>query len=187
MTTDDGPDLDGLGELAGPDADDAGPDAPDEEERERIGLKRERVTMELYTSITLLAGLYFAHEGWEEEKVFGLVWGITLGLAAAHWFAFSMANKLVDPTRDRGLVLRELKAQLAGASIVAAWASVAIAIADDDHARAAAQIAVVSMIGFVVVRLGRSYGQTWRRCIWSAVVAVLVAGLVAGFKEALLE
>jgi hypothetical protein len=159
----------------------------DDPEHERIGLQRERVTMELYTSITLLAGLYFAHEGWEEEKVFGLVWGTTLGLAAAHWFAFSMANKLVDPTRDRSLVLRELKAQLAGAAIVGAWASVAIAIAGDDHARVAAQIAVVSLIGYVVVRLGRSYGQPWRRCIWSAVVAVLVAGLIAGFKEGLLE
>lgn len=183
MTTDEGPGLDGLEGLGALD----GADELDEVQRERIALQRERVTMELYTSITLLAGLYFAHEGWEEEKVFGLVWGTTLGLAAAHWFAFSMANKLVDPTRDRRLVVRELKAQLAGAAIVAGWASVAIAIAGDDHARVAAQIAVVSMVGFVVVRLGRSYGQAWRRCIWSAVVAVLVAGLIAAFKESLLE
>jgi len=162
---------------------------PDEElpPEERRALTRERVTMELYVAITLMAGLVFAEHGWDDVDIVGLVWGTTVGLAAAHWVAFSLAARFVDPDADRGLVLRQLQVQIAGAAVVATVASLAVLVAPEGHERFAAQIAVVGLVGFIVVRLGRSYGQPWSKCLRSAVVAVVAAALVAAVKEGLIS
>lgn len=57
--------------------------------------RREAFTMTLYTSITLLGALTVTGRHQSDVNVFAIVWGTTVGLALAHWFAFSFAVRLV--------------------------------------------------------------------------------------------
>jgi hypothetical protein len=59
-------------------------------------LRREAYTMALYVAICLLAALAAVSEPALDEgaHTFELVWGTTVGLALAHWFAFRMSARL---------------------------------------------------------------------------------------------
>jgi hypothetical protein len=62
----------------------------DEEAEEALELRKEALTMALYVTICLLAALSVVAEHGEgaQADTFKIVWGTTLGLALAHWFAF---------------------------------------------------------------------------------------------------
>src|SRR3954449_3567473 len=60
-------------------------------------LRHEALTMALYVSICLLAALASLKDtALTHGLVFELVWGTTLGLAAAHLFAFLLAGRLIE-------------------------------------------------------------------------------------------
>lgn len=67
-------------------------DGPDRE------LRKEPFTMALYVAVCLLAALTALSEHADRElvEVLGIVWGSTIGLALAHWFAFRMSARLVE-------------------------------------------------------------------------------------------
>jgi hypothetical protein len=69
----------------------------EEEEEEARELRKEAFTMALYVAICLLAALSVVseHGGTSEADTFKIVWGTTLGLALAHWFAFRVSSRLV--------------------------------------------------------------------------------------------
>jgi hypothetical protein len=152
---------------------------------ERLGLRREGVTMALYVSITLMAGLVVTGAHTAERSVMAIVWGTTVGLALAHWLAFVLANRLVDPARDRRVVVGELAAQLVGAAAVAVVATAAVLVAPAEYEATAARYAVTAAVGVIVVELTRSYGASWGRSLRAAAVAVALAALVAAVKHAL--
>jgi hypothetical protein len=71
--------------------------ATDEPREEALELRKEAFTMALYVAICLLAALSVVAEHGEgaQADTFKIVWGTTLGLALAHWFAFRVSSRLV--------------------------------------------------------------------------------------------
>ena len=61
-----------------------------------LELRLEAFTMALYVAICLLAALLALPErAAEPTSMMGVVWGIALGLAIRHWFAFRVSARLV--------------------------------------------------------------------------------------------
>ena len=84
--------------------------------------RKEALTMALYVAICLMASLIVIPESAAEHtRVFGLIWGITLGLALAHWFAFRVSARLVGAGTVRSSDIALIGAQLLGAGGVAGW------------------------------------------------------------------
>ena len=76
-------------------ADGPAPPPPDGGEH-LLELRKEAFTMALYVAICLLAALIALPErAVEHTSVLGVIWGITLGLAIAHWFAFRVSARLL--------------------------------------------------------------------------------------------
>jgi uncharacterized membrane protein len=73
------------------------------EAHQRLELRREAGTNALYVSVVLLAELAalpadHLPKGW---AMVALIWGSTIGLALAHWFAFSVASSAIAGHLDR--------------------------------------------------------------------------------------
>jgi hypothetical protein len=68
-------------------------DERNEDRRIEIGL--ESSTMVLYVSVVLLAALVAidTSAAISDTEILGLIWGTTLGLALAHYFAFRVASQ----------------------------------------------------------------------------------------------
>ncbi|MEB3970016.1 hypothetical protein OSH93_12875, partial [Mycobacterium ulcerans] len=63
-------------------------------------LRKESYTMALYVAVCLLAALLALPEA-ARHHLIGLIWGITIGLAAAHFFAFKISARLIGPAKSR--------------------------------------------------------------------------------------
>jgi uncharacterized membrane protein len=131
--------------------------------------------MALYTSITLLVGLSLVGEHDHGPGVWALIWATTLGLALAHWVAFGLAARIVEPGYDHDEVGRTLAVQVGGSLVVALVASVVVAVVPEQHERAYAQVAIGMLIGAIVLVYARSHGRTWKRSLLGAVAVVAVA------------
>src|SRR4051794_32664425 len=81
--------------------------------------RKEAYTMALYVAICLLAALVAAPHSGAEAHVIEIVWGITVGLAAAHWFAFRLSARLVGAGKVGSQDAASAAAQLVGAVAVA--------------------------------------------------------------------
>ncbi|HEX6424082.1 MAG TPA: hypothetical protein VFZ79_11420 [Acidimicrobiales bacterium] len=132
--------------------------------------------MALYVAICLLGVLTAVGERADagHADVFAIVWGTTLGLALAHWFAFRVSARLVaDGTFGRHDA-RSAAAQLGGALAVAVLATVPIAALP-----ATAELDVVRLllagfiagVGFAVARAGGA--GTARSAVYAATILVL--------------
>jgi hypothetical protein len=151
-----------------------------------VHLRREALEMGLYVSITLLAALTaVAGESVSDLDVLAIVWGTTVGLALAHWFAFTLAARLVDPEREHGDLTGELVAQLAAAAAVAVIASLPVLLLPEDVERSGARFATALCIGATAFAETRSVGATRVRAAAFAAVVLLLALVVAGVKHAL--
>src|SRR5262245_34736965 len=99
---------------------------PDQETTDEVrsrgaDLRKEAYTMALYVSICLLAALTAPHLA-EDIGAYKIVWGTTLGLAIAHWFAFRVSAQLVAAGQLRSHDADLSAAQLTGAAAVGALA-----------------------------------------------------------------
>ena len=95
-----------------------------------VELRNEALTMALYVAICLLAALIALPEKRAGDlPVIGIIWGVSVGLALAHWFAFRVSARLIGAGRVRGHDLESAAAQLLGAGAVAVLATPAVAIA----------------------------------------------------------
>ena len=141
--------------------------------------------MGLYVSITLLAALAVTGDGDGSEDVLAIVWGTTIGLALAHWFAFDLVVRLVDPTPQPSHVTRELLFELLGAFAVALLATVTLVLAPQHLERQAVRAVMVGAIGVVTLIEARAYGASWRRAAATGGVALVLAAMVAGVKHEL--
>jgi hypothetical protein len=141
--------------------------------------------MGLYVSITLLAALAVTGDGDGNQDVLAIVWGTTIGLALAHWFAFDLVVRLVDPHPQPSHVTRELLFELLGAFAVAVIATITLLLAPDHIEREAVRIVMVGAIGLVTLIEARAYGASWRRAAACGAIALVLASLVAGVKHEL--
>src|SRR5690242_13420403 len=92
-----------------------------------VEARKEAYTMGLYVAICLLGALIAlpTHQH-DDAEVEAIIWGVTVGLALAHWFAFRVSATLVSDGRVRRQDLHVARAQLAGAAIVAVLASIPV-------------------------------------------------------------
>ena len=84
--------------------------------------------MALYVAICLLAALTALPESAAHTKITPLIWGVTVGLAVVHWFAFRVSARLVASGRLRPHDVELAGAQLVGAVGVALLASVPVVL-----------------------------------------------------------
>ena len=162
--------------------------APRHAHRERMA--HEATVMVLYVSIVLLATLVALPEDFADHdnaalELIALEWGTAIGLALAHWFAFSVAGALLSgglPTRED---LQVVGAQLGGAAVVALVTMVPILVAGQDSDVTAAAFAPALILGFAGFRVARSGGRSVLAAIFAGVL-VLVVGLTVATIKALL-
>ena len=154
-------------------------------ELDAVRAKRETLTMGLYVSITLLAALTVTDANASHLDVLAIVWGTTLGLALAHWFAFDLALRLVDPAGEQRHLNRDLVAALLAALLVGAVATVPVLVLPDDLELAGARFATAGCIGVVTYNETRTFGASRTRAFAAAGVALALGLAVAGVKHAL--
>jgi len=162
---------------------------------EALHRRREAVTMALYVSITLLAALTVSDsphgsdfldvltvDHGSDLDALTIVWGTTVGLAIAHWFAFGLAEELVHATSRRAVSL-DLAAQVIGAFAVATVATLAVVVFPNDLELPAARFGAAGCVGIIAFVQIRTSGGTWVRAIGVALIALLLAAGVATVKR----
>jgi hypothetical protein len=93
-----------------------------------VELREEASTMALYVAICLLAAFAALPETGAHAHTIGIIWGVTVGLALVHWFAFRVSARLVGVGRVRPHDVESAGAQLAGAAGVALLASLPVVL-----------------------------------------------------------
>lgn len=153
----------------------------------REHLEREAYTMALYVSVVLLAAL--AAVGDHEEPggvdVVALVWGTTVGLAVAHWFAYRLAARLAAGGSRRREDFEIGLAQLAGALAVALVVTVPFVLLPDSSEWDVARLEIAGLIGVVAFLVARADGAGRLRATLYATGVVVLAAAVATIKNLL--
>jgi hypothetical protein len=150
----------------------------------RIELRKEALTMALYVAICLMAALLAIPEtAIEHSNVLGLIWGITLGLALAHWFAFRVSARMVGSGSIHSSDLQLVAAQLLAAAGVAFVASMTALVLPDAVEFEGAELllaGLIALIGFGVAR-----GASRFRAVVYAVLVLVGAVAIAVLKNLL--
>ncbi|MFT3968896.1 MAG: hypothetical protein QM695_01095 [Micropruina sp.] len=143
-----------------------------------IELRREGYTMALYVAICLLGALLALPEDEVRPHALQVVWGVTIGLTAAHWFAFRLSTRLVSAGSSRRSDVGLATAQLLGAAAVAGLSSIVILLFPERLEIVAIQLllgAFVAVVGFVAARAGRA--SRTRALIYGVALLLVSVGL----------
>ena len=160
-------------------------EAPPSRHEEAVELRKEAYTMALYVAICLLAALLAVPEDAAHTRVTGLIWGVTVGLAAAHWFAFRVSARLVGAGTVRSPDVRLAGAQLLGAVAVALLASVPVVLLPQSIELGVTTVwlaAFIALVGFAVARAG---GATRARGSIYALSVLVIGIAIAELKNVL--
>jgi hypothetical protein len=148
--------------------------------------------MVLYVSVVLLAELASLPSGERQDgslrgptgwALVALVWGTTIGLAAAHWFAFQLASKSFGGRADGHDVAIGL-AQLVGAASVALLVSLVELLLPGRIHLQVVLFELAALIGVVGYLVARSSGRSVARALLFGAVALLAGLLAALLKNA---
>lgn len=141
--------------------------------------------MALYVAICLLAALTVAsHEALDHRRsVMAVVWGTTVGLALAHWFAFRLSSRLVAGGSIRRSDAELAAAQLLGSTTVAVIATVPVVLFDGEAQLDAAMWAVAASIAVVGLGVARASGASIIRSLLYSSSTLVVAGFVVVAKN----
>jgi hypothetical protein len=151
-----------------------------------VELRKEGLTTALYVSICLLAALIALPEkGEAHEHVIRVVWGVTIGLAVAHWFAFRLSARLVGAGSLGQRDLESAGVQLAAAAAVALLASIPVLVFAESAELAAVEVLLAAFVGVVGFAVARGAGATLVRALVYALSVLVVALLIAGLKNGL--
>jgi hypothetical protein len=157
------------------------------EEHQRVELRREAGTNALYVSVVLLAELAALPQdhipkGW---AMIALIWGTTLGLALAHWFAFSVASSAIAGTLSR----QDLQVGVAGVvgalfvALVASLPEVFLAARDAETVLLFVPATFIGIGGFFVARAAdRSVRLSF---LWA--LGMVFVGVTIAFLKVLLS
>jgi len=150
-------------------------------------LRREAFEMALYVAICLLAALTAVSDDHTSElQVFEIVWGTTLGLSLAHWFAFNVSSRLVSVGQERKRESDVVFAQLAGAAAVAVIATIPIVLLPTSVEFDVVRFVLAFVISVVGYEVARSSGADRMRSFLYALAVMVVANLVVVIKNFLL-
>jgi hypothetical protein len=148
-------------------------------------LRKEAYTMALYVAICLLAAFAALPETGAHAHAMPIIWGVTIGLALAHWFAFRVSARMVGAGRVRPHDVESAGAQLAGAAGVALLASVPVLLFPESVELELVELLLagfIALIGFAVARGG---GATRTRAMLYGLAVLVVAVAIALVKNAL--
>lgn len=141
--------------------------------------------MALYVALCLLAALAAVPESSAQEHVREIIWGTTLGLALAHWFAFRVSAKLVAQGAVRRHDAETAVAQLLGALAVAVIASVPALLLPASVEIDVTEFVLAGFIGIVGYAVARSSGANRGRSVLYGGMLLVVAEIVVIVKIAL--
>lgn len=138
--------------------------------------------MGFYLAIALLAALtagndYAPHS---QMSVLKVIWGTTIGLALAHWFAVYVSNRIVDDPDNHHTPGEILISQMLMATGMAFCATIVVLLLPADGERLGARIVAAVFIGGIVAGESRVAGSTWRTTLIRGGIALL-AGLAIAF------
>lgn len=140
--------------------------------------------MGFYLSIALMAALVGGndHEAHSQLDVLTVVWGTTIGLALAHWFAIAVSVRLVRDPDLHHTPSEILASQLMMGVAVAAVATVAVLILPEDLERLGARVTAALFIALIVQIESLAGGASLRRALGLGGVALVGALLIASVK-----
>jgi hypothetical protein len=118
-----------------------------------------------------------------QVQVGGIIWGVTIGLALAHWFAFRVSARMVGAGSVRPHDVESAGAQLAGAAGVALLASVPVLLFPTSVELELVELllaAFIALVGFAVARGG---GATRGRAMLYGLAVLVVAVAIALVKN----
>jgi hypothetical protein len=150
-------------------------------------LRKEAYTMALYVAICLLAALSVVaeHEAAHHDTVFKVIWGTTIGLAVAHWFAFRLSSRLVADGAVRRNDVATALAQLLGALVVAVLATVPVMVLGTSSELDAVRVILAAFVALVGFAVARASGASMLRSTVYGVATLVVAGCIAVVKNVL--
>ncbi len=148
------------------------------------GLRREADMMGFYVSIALLAALTTGndHQAHSQLDVLGVVWGTTIGLALAHWFAIVVSARLVRDPDLHHTPMEVLASQMGMGVAIAIASTTAVLILPEDLERLGARVTAALFIAVIVQVESIAGGSTLRRAVSLGVLALVVALTIATFK-----
>lgn len=155
--------------------------------RTDLALRREADMMAFYLGLTLLVALNITRDEAPPplQELLLVIWGTTVGLALAHWFALTLAALLVrDPTMHH-TPGEMLSSQILMAVVLGLVASVVVVIVPAQAEVLAARVAVALFMGALVTSEARSNGSPLLRAVALGVAALAVAMTIATLKMAL--
>lgn len=151
-----------------------------------LELRKEALTMALYVAICLMASLIAIPESAvEHTNVLGLVWGVTLGLAIAHWFAFRVSARMVGAGEIRSSDVELAGAQLVGAAGVALVVSVGVLLLPDSAEFEGAEFLLAALISLIGFGVARGAGASLFRAVVYSLAVLVCAVIVAALKNLL--
>ncbi len=154
----------------------------------RVEAQLESSTMALYVSIVLLATLTAIGDDAEAShvEILGIVWGTTLGLAIAHFFAFRISSKVFRGVALHRPDVRIAFLQLGGALAVAVLCTVPMLLLPATAETDAVRLELSLLLGVAGYAAGRTGGASRPRALVTAVV-VLVLGLATALLKNVLS
>ena len=143
--------------------------------------------MALYVAICVLAALTaVSDEATTELRVLAIVWGTTIGLALAHWFAFNVSSRLVREGTVRRRETEIALAEISGAAAVAIVATVPVLLLPKPIEYGVVRFVLALFIGVVAYEVARSSGADRVRSTMYALSVLFVAMVVVVIKNFLL-
>src|SRR5262245_21785027 len=122
-------------------------EAQTEVEPQHVDRLLESSTMALYVSIILLGALVTVGKNHTNRELLGLIWGTTIGLTLAHFFAFRIASRLHRGFAAHRGDLMIAYSQVAGAAAVAALCSIPVLIFPESSHAEAVRFTLVLLLG----------------------------------------
>lgn len=152
-----------------------------------VELRREAATMALYVAICLLAALSAVAERADagHVDVLAIIWGTTIGLALAHWFAFRVSARLVAAGRFGRQDADAAAAQLSGALAVAVLATVPVVVLPASSELDVVRLLLAGFMAAVGFVVARSAGASRGRAAVYAVAILVIALVIAILKNVL--
>jgi hypothetical protein len=148
-------------------------------------VRKEAFTTILYVSVCLQAALAAVDDA-HPVPLIELIWGTTIGLAIAHWFAFHLSARYVAGGEFHEHDAAAGAAQLVGAALVAALATLAVLLLPASVELQVIRLGLAGVIGGIAFAVARSAGAAKVRSILYASVMLLIGLAVALVKNYLL-
>ena len=140
--------------------------------------------MGFYVAVALIAALTAGSDGADQSRleVVGIVWGTTVGLAVAHWFAMVLSARVVQDPGLRHTPLEMLYSQLVMAVGLAVVATIVVALLSEDLDRLGARVTAAVFIAGLVGIETRASGSPRGRAAAYGLLALVFGLAVAGIK-----